>query len=191
MTLREVSGSAELSVTDTGTGIPEDEVPHVFERFRRVRDARSRTFEGSGIGLSLVQELASIHGGEVSVESVYGAGLDVPRTHPAQAHLPAERIGAPRTLASTAMGAAPFVEEALRWLPDASPRGDIGPVSRGQDDSDRRPSAATVLVADDNADMREYVTRLLARRWNVDLGTTGTRPCMSPRRATSTSCCPT
>ena len=60
-------GRVELSVSDTGAGIPAAELPHIFERFHRVRGTHSRTHEGTGIGLSLVQELAKIHGGGVQV----------------------------------------------------------------------------------------------------------------------------
>ena len=59
--LRAVDGRAELSVSDTGTGIPEAELPHLFERFHRVHGAASRTHEGSGIGLALVGALVYFH----------------------------------------------------------------------------------------------------------------------------------
>ena len=61
--LKAVEGVVELSVRDTGTGIPANEVAQVFERFHRVEGARGRTHEGTGIGLALVQELAKLHGG--------------------------------------------------------------------------------------------------------------------------------
>ena len=87
-------------------------------------------------------------------------------------------IGGNRTLASTAVGAAPFVEEGLRWLPDQSqdapedvilPSDDLIPVpcpplSNGRAPFEKRPS---ILVADDNADMRHYLVRLLAERYQV------------------------
>jgi len=60
-------GAAEVTVSDTGTGIPAAELPRVFERFHRVEGARGRSFEGSGIGLALVQELVRLHGGEICV----------------------------------------------------------------------------------------------------------------------------
>ncbi len=109
----------KLRVADTGIGIPADELPHLFERFHRVEGAHGRTHEGSGIGLALVQELTRLHGGRVDVESVFGEGTAFSITIPSgRAHLPADRIGGTRTLASTAMGATPYVEEALRWLPE-------------------------------------------------------------------------
>ena len=72
--LARANGHAELQVSDTGTGIPEDEMPHLFKRFHRVEGARGRTFEGSGIGLALVQELVRLHGGSIRAESAEGTG---------------------------------------------------------------------------------------------------------------------
>ncbi len=56
--------TCELTVRDTGMGIPAEELPHLFERFHRVEGARARTHEGTGIGLALVHELVQLHGGE-------------------------------------------------------------------------------------------------------------------------------
>jgi signal transduction histidine kinase len=61
--------AVELIVRDTGVGIPESELARVFERFHRVEGQKSRSFEGSGIGLALVQELVKLHGGTIRVES--------------------------------------------------------------------------------------------------------------------------
>src|SRR5688500_7636444 len=65
---------AVLQVSDTGTGVPADELPRLFERFHRVAGARGRSFEGSGIGLALVRELVGLHGGTISVASEEGSG---------------------------------------------------------------------------------------------------------------------
>ena len=82
VSLRTVGKSIELVVRDTGTGIPKEEIPHVFERFYRVENARGRSLEGSGIGLALVQELAKLHGGSVRAESKLNCGsqfiVDIP-----------------------------------------------------------------------------------------------------------------
>ena len=153
--------TAEISVTDTGVGIPTEEMSRLFERFHRVRGAKGRSFEGSGIGLALVQELVALHGGAIEVESREGEGSTFRVILPlGRAHLPAQQVeDAPEALGE-ALGettaARAFVEEALRWLPDlqpsAAPETDAIPgQGRGQ----------TVLLADDNADMRDYVSRLL------------------------------
>ncbi|PLZ88580.1 hypothetical protein CEN44_14995, partial [Fischerella muscicola CCMEE 5323] len=116
-----------LQVEDTGAGIEPEELPHLFERFYQVRKAKARTHEGSGIGLALVQELIKLHGGTVDVTSTVGQGSCFTVTIPlGTAHLPSDRLQldvgdhstATRTLTSTALGAAPYVQEAERWLPD-------------------------------------------------------------------------
>ena len=73
ITLRvRVGEQVELEVADTGAGIPEDELPRLFERFHRIHGARARSHEGSGIGLALVHELVELHGGEVAVTAPPG-----------------------------------------------------------------------------------------------------------------------
>ncbi|HYE57912.1 MAG TPA: ATP-binding protein, partial [Rhodothermales bacterium] len=167
------SGHAVLSVRDTGTGIPEADLPHVFERFHRVEGARGRTIEGTGIGLALVQELVRLHGGEVRVESTVGQGTAFTVTIPlGTAHLPEDRIaGAPAQEAITT-GAEAYVDEALGWLPGDGEDVDAGigddeaiEVSSGRP----APQAPRVLVADDNADMRAYVRRLLGAHYDVEV----------------------
>ncbi|MGC1107389.1 MAG: ATP-binding protein, partial [Candidatus Acidiferrales bacterium] len=117
VSLRAVNSTVELSVRDTGTGIPPEEIPKLFERFHRVKGARGRSYEGSGIGLALVQELVKLHGGSVSVETKVDQGTVFTVTIPlGKNHLPADRIGGPRTLASTGLHGDAYLQEALRWL---------------------------------------------------------------------------
>ncbi|MCY1033829.1 ATP-binding protein [Corallococcus sp. BB11-1] len=92
VSLRSQESRVLLSVADTGTGIPADELPRIFERFHRVQGARGRSYEGSGIGLSLVRELVKLHGGDIQVESVPGQGSTFTVTLPTQAE-PAPRPG--------------------------------------------------------------------------------------------------
>jgi len=165
--LLERDGRAELEVRDTGVGIPQEELPRLFERFHRVQNTRSRTHEGSGIGLALVNELANLHGGTLSVSSAVDAGTTFTVAIPTgTAHLAVDRVRAAPTAASTATGATPYVEEALRWLPT----GEDGVTTRQASPS---PAPATerpvrIVLADDNADMRDYVRRILGDRWTVD-----------------------
>jgi signal transduction histidine kinase len=176
----------ELQVRDTGTGIAPAHLPHLFERFRRVEGVRGRTYEGTGIGLALVQELVRLHGGEVRVESVEGQGstftVSLPLGH---AHLPAERIGVERAL-PPGEHVEPYVEEAAGWLPDAPDEpGEPAPALPAAATLDggnggpqpappAGPSATApgsrerIVWAEDNADMREYVRRLLSRRYDVE-----------------------
>ena len=113
VSLRRDDKFATLTVRDTGIGIEEDQLPRLFERFHRIEGARGRTYEGSGIGLALVQDLVKLHGGTVAVESLYGQGSIFRVAIPlGQAHLPANQVG-PKQV-STAVGANAFVEEAAR-----------------------------------------------------------------------------
>ncbi len=157
--LRSAGPRAELFVRDTGTGIAAEEVPHLFERFRQVRGARARSHEGTGIGLALVSEVVALHGGTVSVESAPDRGSTFTVSIPlGRAHLPVDRIRAPSPPAPARDAAAPYLEEALRWLPD-----DTRDPGAGAAVSE----AGHILLADDNADMREYVARLLGKHWTV------------------------
>jgi signal transduction histidine kinase/DNA-binding NarL/FixJ family response regulator len=158
--------SAELTVRDTGTGIAPSEIPRLFERFHRVQGAQSRTYEGTGIGLALVQELAKLHGGEVSVESEPQRGSAFTVRIPfGTAHLPRERIGAGATLASTATQAEAYIEEALRWLPDIGEL--VAPDRESSAPRERDEKRARVLLVEDNADMRDYLKRLLIPHYDV------------------------
>jgi signal transduction histidine kinase/CheY-like chemotaxis protein len=157
--LRKLDGKAELTVRDTGVGIPPHELPRLFERFHRIEGQQSRTYEGSGIGLALVQELVNLHNGTIRADSAAAGGTIFTITIPfGRSHLPQDRIAAKRELAPTSARAAAYVEEALRWLPnmpDEIPSKHDATTGRGL----REP--AKILLADDNADMRIYIRRLL------------------------------
>jgi signal transduction histidine kinase/FixJ family two-component response regulator len=168
VSLRLIDRAAELTVRDTGIGIPPEEIPRLFERFHRVANAGGRSHEGSGIGLSLVRELATLHGGTVWVESGVGAGSCFHVSIPlGWAHLSPELVkGAPKSLPRPTRAEA-FLEEALRWLPTAVFR-DLPLLAELKQPAprDERPR---VVLAEDNADMRDYVRRLLADRYAVDV----------------------
>ena len=170
--LRSTAGHFELSVRDTGIGISAQELPKVFERFHRVAGAHGRTHEGTGIGLALVHELVKLHGGSVSVESEHGRGSLFKVAIPIGcSHLPAEQIGEKHTLPSTALSAPHFVEEALRWLPEAGQVDERGieHIAARQYQNAAPAERAHILLADDNADMRDYVRRLLASQYEVEV----------------------
>jgi PAS domain S-box-containing protein len=157
----------EMTVTDTGVGIPERDLGNVFERFHRVRNAKSRTQEGTGIGLALVQELAHLHGGEVKVRSEEGKGSEfIVSIQTGKAHLPAEHIRSPRQPKTMGAGTMYYAEEALQWLPGAAKRIQAGEIVPGPEKR-RKEQPAHILVADDNADMREYLRRLLSDSFEV------------------------
>ncbi|MCL1464562.1 ATP-binding protein [Argonema galeatum] len=208
VTLRACASSVELEVGDTGTGIPPEELPHLFERFHRVRGAASRTHEGTGIGLALVQELVRLHGGTVQVASIVGEGTTFTVSIPTwlssktvgdeegrgdrgsggagergsgeekedslcqpttlDRTLRSGRRGAegqskiqnPKSKISYPLGAAPYIEEASRWLVEEAIE-----QTGFKTQNSKNPR---ILLADDNADMRDYVKRLLEQSYEVE-----------------------
>jgi signal transduction histidine kinase len=157
VSLHLVGDRAQLVVRDTGIGIPEGDLRHVFERFYRARTG-ARSVEGTGIGLSLARELARLHGGEARAESVAGKGstfiIEIPR---GSAHLPPDRIGAEAPEAPRRERA--FFAEGVRRIAEQAPPLAPSPIA-----GRARP---LVLMAEDNPDMREYLERILAQRYDV------------------------
>jgi signal transduction histidine kinase/DNA-binding response OmpR family regulator len=164
--------AAQLTVEDSGVGIAQEEIPRLFERFHRVRGAASRTHEGTGIGLSLVRELVQLHAGSVRVESEPDRGSRfVVILEAGTAHLPADKIGHAADITATGRRAA-YVQEALHWLPRTPRVGGAGNMSLPELDvagtaPARAGSRPCILWADDNADMRDYVARLLSPWYEV------------------------
>lgn len=144
-----------LEVADTGVGIPDDELPRLFDRFHRVRGASARSHEGSGIGLALVKELTVLHGGDVEVSSEVGVGSRFVVRLP----WPVMTAAAARAAAPEEMVAA-AVTEVDSWVAEDLPAS--APTVTADDETPH------VLVADDNADMRAHIVRLLAAEgWRV------------------------
>jgi len=174
--LRYCQDHVELEVRDTGTGIPAAEIPRIFERFHRVPAAKGRTYEGTGIGLSLVQELVKLHQGTITVNSIVDYGTTFIVSIPTGCdHLPSAQIFRTTntsTPPSTIQTSDTYIAEALHWLPEEAGKqgsrgaeGDFSPMPL-------RPSAPPlnsprILLVDDNADMRDYVQRLLSLQYEV------------------------
>lgn len=181
VSLAERKGSIELSVSDTGTGIPSNALPRLFERFYRVPNVRGRTHEGTGIGLALVQELVRLHGGSIEVASEENVGTTFKVSIPTGTqHLPTEHIQPAAQAHQAPTVASAYVAEAELWVIDSE---------GGMRDSSGEPLIApgelippmrtetaqkgTVLLVEDNADMRAYVQRLLARNFHIRTATDG------------------
>jgi PAS domain S-box-containing protein len=150
--LSALDGAAVLTVRDTGIGIAADDLPHIFERFHRIEGAPGRSHEGTGIGLALVSDLVRLHGGSVAAESKPDSGsIFTVRIPFGRAHLPQDRISEEPGGLPDGTGGAAFPDEVSSWL-DGDPA-----------DASAEPEgdAATILLAEDNADMRGYVRRLL------------------------------
>ena len=173
--LHQAGTNARLTVGDSGTGIPADQLPHLFERFHRVEGARSRTHEGSGIGLALVHDLVALHGGAIDVESGLGVGtvfaVEIPlgSAHLDPAHVREQRLEAWRPTAVQS-----YVSEAEGWTQSDAAPPDAEPA--------RGPRHGRLLIVDDNADMRDYLRRLLRGDWDVEVCDNGREALDAVRR---------
>lgn len=173
VTIRATETGAQLSVIDTGTGISESDLPKLFHRFQRIEGARRRSHEGSGIGLALVQELVEMQGGSIRVESALGKGTAFTVSLPfGDAHLSHGNVIRDGTNPVSLQGSAvTYVQEAQGWLAGKDrirgvlTHGDDGlQVPSSANDSENKP---VIILADDNADLREYVAGLLRGRFQI------------------------
>ncbi|MGB2567143.1 SpoIIE family protein phosphatase [Micromonospora citrea] len=151
---------ATLTVGDTGVGVPAAELPLVFRRFHRVHGAGHT--EGTGIGLALVRELVHLHGGDIDVDSVEGAGstftVRLPYGSAAAAAQPPDS------------GGSAYPREALTWTA-ATGAGRAAPATGP---TPARPAAAlSVLVVEDNAELRAFLAGLLAPHYRVTTAVDG------------------
>jgi PAS domain S-box-containing protein len=182
--LKETVTHAKLIVQDTGVGIPQEELPNLFKRFHRIKNSRSRSHEGTGIGLALVKELVELHGGTIDVISVAGKGtaftLNIPK---GIGHLDKEGISAEKHEVSTAVRTEAYVNEAVVWdKSDAEAESPMGEKLAGSEGYLQPDKNIRILLVDDNADMLKYVKRLLSAYWNVEAVKDGVEALAAARR---------
>lgn len=165
-----------FSVEDTGVGIPAHEVPRIFEKFHRAHEQAGRSYEGTGIGLALTQELVKLHGGQMQVESTFGQGTNFTVLIPVgNAHLPQEQLSVEQAPTETGIFGKSIVEEAGRWAP-------VVQEDSSSDQSTSSPAVvplrrsvwlppstagSTVLIVDDNEDVRRFVKGVLMQCYSV------------------------
>lgn len=171
--LRSHGEVVELEVADTGSGIPPEALPQLFDRFYRVPGAQGRTHEGSGIGLSLVRELVKQHGGTIEVDSTIGRGSTfIVRIPFGSGHLPSASVSTTEQ-ATELTHARAFVDEAEQWLPRAAEVMPERLAATSMATPPRNERSATILLVDDNRDMREYIARLLSPQFAVIMAADG------------------
>jgi adenylate cyclase len=171
-----------LQVQDTGIGILPEQLPHLFERFRQAEGSENRSYEGSGLGLSLVKELVELHRGEISVQSVYGQGTQFSiRLLTGSEHLPPEQLlDTPCELnisrANVELANLEQVGSALEnteiLTRDSSANLQLVG-SYGQIDTTDPLNKQLILVVEDNPDMRGYVADILRPCYQVTTARNG------------------
>lgn len=170
VSLREDPSQVTLEVADTGIGIPAEELPIIFDRFHRVSGSHGRTHEGTGIGLSLVRELAELHGGSVSVDSQPQHGsvfrVILPKGH---THLPAHSVSLQPVNPRLSRDVAAHVTEAKHWHAETVT---VHDTIRSAALRAAHPTPH-ILVVDDNADLRQYLSGLLTPWYEVAIAGDG------------------
>ena len=182
----------QLQVTDSGIGIRKEQIPHLFERFRQAEGSVNRSHEGSGLGLALVKELVELHGGQISVESVYSKGTTFTVwLQTGTSHLPLEQVLEVPTEIQSSRAAVELADLDIE-SPEELEDGHVSTlqVEEGLQASEQpsnlqtfKPSTpaqpSTILVVDDNPDLRAYVSRILRQEnyqvWTARNGDEGFR----------------
>ena len=187
ITLKTFEQRCYVAIEDTGIGIREEQLTHIFERFQQADGSTSRTHEGTGLGLALVKELVELHGGQVRVSSTYGTGTLFTIELPVGSeHLPADRVSNTiRTLEQKRAAveladlhdqvAMPADRVPLPGIEQAATR--ATPSHNIVQKTPLSQKETTVLVVDDNPDLRSYVAGILERQGyrieTADNGATG------------------
>ncbi|WP_149240785.1 response regulator [Dyadobacter sp. 32] len=148
--LMQTAEGARLIVSDTGIGIAADELPHIFDRFYQAGNFRKNGYEGTGIGLALVQELVRRMGGEARCESPASSTMGGTRF---LLDIPVQKIN-----------------NQIAGLTVAEPRLKVDPVPLAISDSQAvvlNDSSPLVLVVEDNAELREFIVAELASTYRI------------------------
>lgn len=161
-----------LQVQDTGIGIVKEQIPQLFERFRQAEGSENRSYEGSGLGLALVKELVELHGGTITVDSVYGEGTTFTLwLLSGNSHLPHEQLlETPCELnisrARVELADLELVEPTFHKIENISQ--DLLLASHTQESQAHSNSTTinnvhSILVVDDNPDLRTYVSDIIRK----------------------------
>jgi CheY-like chemotaxis protein len=179
-----------FSVRDTGIGVPAHEIHRIFEKFHRAHNQKGRSFEGTGMGLSLTQELVNLHGGKMEVESAFGKGSTFSVYIPVgNSHLPENQLsiepGGPVEDDKDVQYGQSIIDEAKRWAAqdqidslqplyssfitlESSSSSDSGnAVLQSKVSFPPSTRGSRILVADDNEDMRRFVKGVLLQFYDV------------------------
>jgi signal transduction histidine kinase len=167
---------AELSVRDTGPGIPLEEQERIFDRFFQVEGSARRRKEGAGIGLALARELAEMHGGTLTVESEPGRGATFRLRLPlGREHFRPEVIERRKVAIDVRVGRRASDHVAFASEPEAvvEPALPPGPAAEGADVLLENGRRARILVAEDNPDLREFLRSMLTPSYDVVVASDG------------------
>jgi len=160
----ELEQEVRVSVSDTGPGIPEEDLPRIFERFYQAKAKDAKRLPGTGIGLSLVKEFSELHGGSVTVESTVGQGTRFTVTlQKGRDHFPEDLLQEAEAsrrddgiVADTGTSSHALYLDVEPGEAEEAPAADTAPAD-----------APCILVVEDNPEMRGFIRVLLQKRYRV------------------------
>ncbi len=160
-----------LQVEDTGIGIAKEQIPHLFERFRQAEGSENRSYEGTGLGLALVKELVEVHGGTVTVDSIYESGTNFTISLPSgSAHLNSSQVVEAESKVNVSRAAVELADLELIESTDSHignfeiPQELLSASVNSPEEkvvNSKAEKGQLILVVDDNPDMRAYVSSIL------------------------------
>jgi signal transduction histidine kinase len=165
-----------FEVEDSGCGIPADQVDKVFERFHQVKGGKGGKIQGTGLGLSLSKEFAEAHGGRIFARSKLGEGTTF-------------RVELPNVDVASVQQAEGDASDAKAVKRVATTTTDFADLKRPSLEARSKPSTAQVpadaplvLVVEDNADLRAFISGIVGARWRVQTATNGREGLETARR---------
>lgn len=164
---KHVGGYCLIQIADTGIGIPPDQIPYLFDRFRQGDSATDRAYEGSGLGLAVAKELVEMHGGQITVDSVQEEGSTFTIWLPTGcAHLPPENVIEVPAESEIAGADVELADLETELQDSATPTDAPSPSTDNIPNLEmaaepENPEQKKILFVDDNADLRTYVASIL------------------------------
>lgn len=149
-----------LTVSDTGIGISQDQLPHVLDRFYQVDNSRTRSFEGTGIGLALVKELTNLLRGQLTIESQAGQGTTV-------------TVECPVCLPTTDHAPVTASDEPIYFPSELLPVSDECPSQPTQPKTVHQEQKPVLLVVEDNSEIRQSIANCLAGSYRLLMAANG------------------
>lgn len=168
------TASVEIKIKDTGIGIPEDDIPKLFDRFYQVDSSLTKEYEGTGIGLVLTKELVELHHGNITVESKLGAWTEFTLMLPSgRNHLRDDEIVQQKTDSTLQKIGKDFSgktftekEKIINTIPLSSKINSDDLISITKEELNE--NKIIILVVEDNYDMREYIKESLDSSYHIE-----------------------
>jgi signal transduction histidine kinase/CheY-like chemotaxis protein len=152
VSLKAIDSIVEIKIKDSGTGIPSDRLPHIFDRFYQVDGSATKKYEGTGIGLALVKELVGLHQGEISASSQEGKGTEFRIILPLSKEQPMSASNESRAI------------QTAKEKTSLNPETRSAKAKKVYSENNKQ----SILVVEDNIEVREYIREQLENSYRIE-----------------------